>query len=444
MKLTLKTILTLVLAGTLTTGCSDEEKMPANPDIPVAAAPASDMIIYEANPRLYATDNCIPALTARLDDIKALGITVLWVMPVNTPGEKNAVGSPYCVRDFKGMNPKYGTLADFKALVNAAHSKGILVILDWIANHTSWDNAWITDHPDWYTHDASGNIISPAGMGWDDVADLNYDNAEMRTAMIDAMKYWVTEAGIDGFRCDHADGVPHDFWADAIAQLRGIRADLLMLAETSDADFFNDGFDMFYGWSFASKLKDLFAGKLTCAGLCSESNKEMAKIPEGKQVLRYAVNHDTASESSLDNLYGGEEATIAAYVVAAMMDGIPMIYSSQETDYRGTMSFFNYNPLTWPGEHAPAYSAINAAYKASAAVRGGELRSYENGRVATFARVSGENAVLVMVNTSATETEAKVPISFAGTAMTDLIAGDSEAMPVSVNIPAYGYRIWMK
>lgn len=444
MKLSIKSILTATFAGILLAGCSDDDKMPVNPEIPVATSPASDMVIYEANPRLYANDDCLAALTARLDDIKALGTTVLWVMPVNTPGEKDAVGSPYCVRDFKGVNPKYGTMADFKALVDAAHAKGMRVILDWIANHTSWDNAWITAHPDWYTHDSNGNIISPEGMGWDDVADLNYDNHDMRAAMIDAMKYWVTEGSIDGFRCDHADGVPHDFWADAITALRGVRPDLLMLAETSDPEFFNDGFDMFYGWAFASKLKDLFAGKITGTALVAESAKETAKLPEGKQVLRYAVNHDTAAESSLTSLYGGEEAAIAAYVVAAMMDGVPMIYSSQETSYPGTMSFFNYNPLSWPGTHAAAYRAVDKAYRESAAVRGGQLRGFENGRVATFARVSGDNAMLVMVNTTSSDIEAKVPISYAGETMTDMLSGDASAMPVAVTLPPYGYRIWLK
>lgn len=442
MKLNIKSILTLGLSGILMAGCSDEAEMPVNPTIPVAAKLGNEMVIYEANPRFFAGEGCLDALTARLDEIKALGTTVLWVMPVNTPGEKNAIGSPYCIKDYKGVNPKYGTMTDMKELVDAAHAKGMKVILDWIANHTSWDNAWITEHSDWYEKDASGNIISPDG--WTDVASLDYSNADMRAAMIDALKYWVTESGIDGFRMDHVDGVPHDFWTDAIAQLRGVRSDLLMLAESSDVQCFADGFDITYGWSYASKLQNLFAGKITPMQLYKESNTELASVPEGKMVMRYAINHDVAAENSVESLFGNADGMLAAYVLTSMLGEVPMIYSSQECSYTGKLSFFDYNPLDWSKGNAAAYKAIARAYAQSAEVRGGELRTFENGKVATFGRLSGEHFLLVMVNTSKDVATAKVPISYAGTTMTNLISNEAETMPVSVDLPAYGYRIWLK
>lgn len=442
MKFSLKSLIALGLVGTLFVGCDDEATMPANPTIPVATEPGNEMVIYEANPRFFATENCLDALTARLDDIKALGTNVLWVMPINDPGVKDAIGSPYCVKDFKGINAKYGTIADFKELVDAAHAKGMKVILDWIANHTAWDCVWIDGHKDWYTQDASGNIVSPSG--WNDVAELNFDNKDMRAAMIDAMAYWVRETGIDGYRCDHVDGVPHDFWTDAIAQLRAINPDLLMLAESSDVSYFECGFDMNYGWTYASKLKDLFGGKLTPAKFFDESKKELAKLPEGKKVMRYAINHDVAAENTVASLYGSVEGELAAFVITAMLDGVPMLYSSQETPYTGTLSFFNYNVLDWNSGNAEAYKAVMAAYAQSKDVRGGALYTYENGKVVSFARVSGEHALIVMVNTTKNTATAKTPISMAGSTVTDLITGTQESLPMSVDLDGYGYRIWMK
>lgn len=442
MKLNLKSILALGLVGTLFVGCDDEATMPANPTIPVATEPGNEMVIYEANPRFFATENCLDAMTARLDDIKALGVNVLWVMPINEPGVENAIGSPYCVKDFKAVNSKYGTLADFKELVDAAHGKGMKVILDWIANHTAWDCAWTSEHKDWYEQDENGNIVSPSG--WADVAELNFDNTDMRATMIDAMLYWVRETGIDGYRCDHVDGVPVDFWTDAISQLRAINPNLIMLAESSDAAYFDADFDMNYGWTYASKIQDLFKGKITPAKLFEESAKELAKLPEGKKVMRYAINHDVAAENNVESLYGSARGEVAAFVLTTMLDGVPMIYSSQETSYTGTLSFFDYNPLDWNNGNAAEYQKIMAAYAQSKDVRGGALYTYTTGKVATFSRVSGDHSLIVMVNTSKDAATAKMPISVAGTSATDLISGTAETLPVTVDLEGYGYRIWMK
>lgn len=431
-------------AGIFLPACSDDVEMPANPDAPQAVKPVENDVIYQVNPRFYGTQECLKAVTADLDRIASTGTTILWIMPVNTPGSLNSVGSPYCVRDFKGLNPKYGTDADLTALINAAHQRGMKVILDWIANHTAWDCAWVTEHPDWYTKDADGNIISPAGTGWNDVADLNYDNGEMRRAMIDAMLYWVNTFHIDGYRCDHVDGVPFDFWTNAIAELRQADSDLFMLAESSDSQSFAAGFDMTYGWPFGSDLKNLYGGKNDPTKFFNESASEMSTIPEGRRVMRYALNHDVAAETSVRDLYGSQEGMMGAQVLAMMLDGTPMIYDAQEIDYSGTISFFDYSKKTFSAAKTAELKAIADAYKATALQRSGELTTYSAGKAVMFSRAVGDKTVLVIVNPTSSALTVKTPIALAGETMIDGIAGVETVLPVAVNLDGYGYMVMYK
>jgi len=190
-----------------------------------------DIILYEVNLRAFSTTGDLQGVIDKLDHLQSLHVNVIWLMPIHPIGTINSVNSPYSVRDYKAVSSEYGDLATLRALTDAAHARGMCVIMDWVANHTAWDHPWITNS-EWYTRDANGSIIMPPGTNWADVADLNFDNQEMRAAMVDAMKYWILEANVDGFRCDYADGVPFDFWQDAISQLRSIpNRSLIMLAE---------------------------------------------------------------------------------------------------------------------------------------------------------------------------------------------------------------------
>lgn len=254
------------------------------------ALPAvEDVVMYQVNPRVFAPEKSFKAVERRLDSIQALGINVVWFMPINEVGQEKSVNSPYCVKDYKGVNPEFGTLDEFKALVATCHQKGMNVIIDWVANHTSWDNAWIANK-EWYTQDEAGNIIFPAGTGWKDVADLNFDNQEMRLAMIEAMKFWVTEIGIDGFRCDAADFVPFDFWKQALDSLRAIpERSLLMLAEGKRRDHFDAGFDMNYSWDFLESLRDVFVKDAPAQELFATDKAEYDTIPVGKVKLRFTI-----------------------------------------------------------------------------------------------------------------------------------------------------------
>ncbi|MDO4320339.1 MAG: alpha-amylase family glycosyl hydrolase [Bacteroidales bacterium] len=444
MKLTRIITLALAVGALALTGCSsDDPVMPDNPVIKPGdvRTDVNTMMIHETNPRMYGTDGArLTALTSQLDEIARMGCNVLWVMPVNDPGQDRAIGSPYCIRDFKAVDPHLGSMADFKALVDAAHARGMRVILDWIANHTAWDCAWISN-TSWYETDAAGNIISPSG--WTDVAELNYDNSEMRAAMIDAMLYWIREAGIDGFRCDHVDGVPHDFWAEAITAVRAALPGALMLAESSDKAVFDDGFDMMYGWAYSSNLQKLYAGKLNAAKFVAESINELTGVPEGKLVMRYAANHDIVAENTVAQLYGNAAAIGGAYALTVMLDeGVPMFYTSQMIDYTGTKSFFNYGAETFDKSKTDALAHIASAYAATVKARAGKLKVYQTGDAVTLSRSHDGSHMLVIVNPTGKDITVKTPIEMAGLSLTDSDNGATVTVPSTITLGAYEYLIY--
>lgn len=424
--------------------CGNDIK-PEGPDTgkeDLALDPGNSMVIYEANPKVFASSDALKAIESRLDEIQDLGVNVIWLMPIQQQGSKNAVGSPYCIRDFKSVNSSYGTLESLKSLVNKAHSMDMKVILDWIANHSSWDNNWITEHPDWYTKDANGNIISPAGMGWNDVADLNFNSKEMRAAMIDAMTYWVKEANIDGFRCDYAEGVPGDFWTDAIKSIRSVKNDAIMLAEAADMTLYDCGFDMLYGWDFQSKLADVFAGKRKVQALYESHKKEYAGAEEGKERMRFSTNHDKAmNESSPITMYKGERGAMAAFVIAAYMGGIPMIYSSQEIGYAKTLSFFTSTVMDWNSNpsYTEEYQKVMKAYTESAEARGGEITLYNTGDLVTIYYQGG---LMVTVNTTGASVQVKTPMERSGDKAVNMMTGKQENIPSALSLDAYEYKIW--
>lgn len=423
-------------------GCTSYEiDMPNNPPEPIVGPEVSTNVIYQANPRFFATDHCLNALTTQVPRIADMNCDILWVMPICAPGEVNSIGSPYCIRDFKAVNSRYGTLDDFKTLVKTAHDNGMLVLLDWIANHTAWDHPWIVDYPDRYKKDANGNIVSPSG--WSDVAQLDFNNPQTREAMTDAMEFWVKEAGIDGFRCDFADGVPHDFWSDVIRDLRTINPQLIMLAESASPSFYADGFNMIYDWSSSTTIAAAFTGG-KASEVCKEAADALAKVPEGKSILRYVLNHDVAAENNVSTMFGSFNALPAAYVCASMLNGTPMIYSAMDaSNVSGKLSFFDYKTLTFSPELCEKYEAINKAFVASASVRRGQLRDYSTTDVVCFERAIPGHTLLVAVNTTADTKTVNAPISLVGSSMSDLLNGGNVNVPVTIELEPNGYVIYM-
>ncbi|MCF8413494.1 MAG: alpha-glucosidase C-terminal domain-containing protein [Melioribacteraceae bacterium] len=371
-------------------------------DVSLTEIPAiEEIVMYEVNFRTLESPG-FAAVTAKLDHIKSLGVNVIWLMPIYPIGEEKSVNSPYAVQNYKEVNPEFGTIDDFRKLVDAAHSNGMAVILDWVANHTAWDNPWIANE-DWYTQNSSGEIIHPPGTNWQDVADLNFNNAEMRTSMIDALQYWVTEHKIDGYRCDAADFVPFDFWQDAIQSLNSIEnRDLILLAEGARTDHFTAGFQLNYSWDFYNQLKNIYVNASSAGSIFSTHANEYATVPNGKHRLRFITNHDeSAWDATPVELFGGLNGSLSTFVISTYLGGVPLIYGSQEVGEDNTISFFNNDPINWNqnSEILDKYKSIMNYYVSSTSLKTGSLTSYSNNDIVVFTRKSGDEEILVMVNT---------------------------------------------
>ncbi len=302
---------------------------------------AHDAVIYEVNLRQFTPSGTLNEFTPQLERLKDLGVKILWFMPVQPIGIKNrkgSLGSYYAVRDYMALNPEYGSMEDWIKMVNKAHQLGMKVIIDWVANHTAYDHHWTVSNPEFYNKDAKGNIIPPVA-DWHDVADLNFDNRELRNAMIEAMKFWLRATDIDGFRCDVAEMVPTDFWQDCIRELRSTKRDIFMLAEGEKAELHNKAFDMTYAWGVLHPMNDIAAGKKTVKAL-DEYLKEQESFPKSAVRMYFTSNHDenTWNGSNWEKM-GDKSKAFAALTYA--FKGMPLIYSGQEADMRKRLKFFD-------------------------------------------------------------------------------------------------------
>lgn len=282
-----------------------------------------DILMYEVNLRAFSQAGDLQGVISRLNHIKSLGVNMIWLMPIHPIGTVNSVNSPYAVRDYKAVGSEYGSLADLRQLTDAAHALGMGVMLDRVANHTAWHHPWI-DNTSWYTQDANGTIIHPPGTNWLDVADLNSNNPNMRQAMIEAMYYWIYEDNIDGFRCDYADGVPFDFWQEAIASTDTMaERDIIFFAEGSRINHFTAGFDLSFGWAFYGAVKNVFNGQAASQILNASANV-YRNTPPGKHWVRFTTNHDeSAWDATPIQLFNGQQGALAASVSTVFLPACP-------------------------------------------------------------------------------------------------------------------------
>lgn len=419
-------------------------KEPAQYGTPYTSVPATkDIVMYEVNIKTFTPAN-FQGVEARLDSIKALGVNVIWLMPTYPIGILKASGSPYSVKDYEGVNADFGTLDDLRNLVAQAHTKGMAVILDWEANDTSWDNAWITAHPNWYQQDANGNIKQLST--YSDVAALNFNNPDMRTAMIRAMKYWVFTANVDGYRCDFADNSPADFWTQAIDTLNTITTHkLIYLAEGTNGSEITDGFQLGYAFSYYSTIKSVFAGS-QAGNLFTTNTAELTSLPSPGLKLRYITNHDDASsDGSTITEYGGKQGALAAFVIAAYMDGVPLIYGSQEVGYPNAINFFNNVPVDYNAnpDMVAAYKKIIAFRAAHEAIKTGALTAYPDNDIVAFEKKSGTDDVVVLVNTRNSTINYSIPAAIQG-AWTDGLANSSVTLTTQLSLAPHKYVILKK
>lgn len=416
---------------------------------PFAGVPdTKDLIIYEINLRAFSPQGTFAGIIPRLDSIKKLGANTIWLMPIYPVGIANSVGqlgSPYSVRNYKEVNAEFGTLADLRNLVDLAHSKGMAVILDWVANHTAWDNPWIVNTT-WYTLNSYGAISIPPGTNWNDVADLNYSSAAMRRAMFNAMKYWILAANVDGYRCDYADGVPFDFWKPAMDTLKNIPGrKLVLLAEGARPDHFTAGFQLNYAWDFYGSLISVIKNGSPASNLFTANTSETSLLPSGAFKLRFTTNHDeTAWNDTPLGLFGGIQGSMAAFVLASYLGGVPLIYNGQEVGCPVKLPFFSKSPIDWSTNPNLTfeYKKLIAIRKSSEAVKQGTVESFPDADVVAFKRKLGADEVLVIVNTRNAPNTYTLPAAVANTTWTNPLDNNATVnLGTQVNLSAYSYLI---
>ncbi|GET30397.1 alpha-amylase family glycosyl hydrolase [Prolixibacter sp. SD074] len=412
-----------------------------------------DATIYEVNIRQYTKEGTFAAFEKSLPRLKKLGVNILWIMPINPISEKNRkgkLGSYYAVRDYKGVNPEFGNLADFKHLVDKAHEMGFHVLLDWVANHTGWDNKWITEHPDWYTQDSLGHIISPV-PDWTDVADLNYNNPNMRAAMINAMKYWVKEANIDGYRCDVAGSVPVDFWNQARTELDAIKP-VFMLAEDADnMDLLKKAFNANYGWPFLHIMNEIYKGDKTSADIVNYFEKTYAAYPKGSYPMIFTTNHDENSwNGTTYERLGDAVKTFSS--LTFVVPGMPLIYSGQEAGLRKRLAFFEKDEIDWSDLSMSNFfhkliqlkKDNNALWNGNS---GGDFVTLENSampKVLTFSRQNNGNQVVSVFNLSPDPVSFEITGSFQEGTFKEAFTGQERTLNGIFKLDPWGYQIFVK
>ena len=408
-----------------------------------------DATMYQVNIRAFSTQSGFQGVTARLDSIKALGVNVLYLMPIFPVGSVKSVNSPYCVKDYQAVNPEFGNLDDLRALVDGAHNRNMSVMLDWVPNHTAWDNPWISSHKDWYLQDAAGNIVIPPGTNYNDVAQLNFNNTAMRKEMIKSMKYWVYTANVDGFRCDYADGVPFDFWKEAVTALRSVTTHkLLLLAEGSRGDHFTAGFDYIFGFNFYGQMRGIYGNNQAVTRLDNVNTTEYSAATNEQHVVRYLTNHDVnGSDGTPLDLFGGQKGSMAAFVVVAYMKGIPMIYNGQEVGTTFKLVFpFTGADINWtPNPSVTAeYKRIIAFRNSSLAIRRGTLTTYNNADICAFTKEQGTEKVFIVSNLRNTTVNYTLPASLANSTWTDALTGAAVSVTTQLTLSPYSYMVLKK
>jgi len=364
--------------------------------------------IYEVNIRQYTPEGTFSAFAQHLTRLKDMGVETLWLMPVQPIGKvnrKGTMGSYYSIQDYVSVNPEYGTLDDFKSLVQQAHQMGFKLIIDWVANHTSWDHAWTKTNPEFFTLDDNGNFRPPYPE-WADVIDLNFDSTELRSAMIAAMKFWITEFDIDGFRCDMAHLVPLDFWKAARKDL-DIEKKLFWLAETEDANY-HEAFDVSYTWQFLHKMEAFWKNETNISGLDSVLYQYTTVFPDSAIRLFFTSNHDENSHSGSEYKRMGDAAKSFA-VLCSTWNGIPLVYSGQELPNYKSIQFFEKDPINWTGEYElhTFYKTLLNLHSINPALRAADenvktyrIKTSEDQYIFTFLRKNSNHEVFVILNLS--------------------------------------------
>ncbi|WP_226388848.1 alpha-amylase family glycosyl hydrolase [Penaeicola halotolerans] len=450
MKFYLKSIGLLLLSAIVACTSPSEQKT----EIQTSEYPewTKDKNLYEVNIRQYTPEGTFNAFAAELPRLKDMGVDILWLMPIHPVGEKNAkgsLGSYYAVKDYKAVNPNYGTEEDFRNLVKKAHDLGMYIIIDWVANHTAWDNPLTISNPEWYTKDSLGNFTPPVGTDWSDVIDLNYENEELNTYMIDALSYWVEEFDIDGYRCDVADWVPAEFWKRAIDTLRS-KKEVFMLAEAENPEMHEVGFNMTYSWELFHHINAIAGGKENAHHLDSMITKNATRFSMENYRMNFITNHDENSwNGTADSLLGDAHETMLALTYT--LPGMPLTYSGQESNNQKKLEFFEKDAIQWGDyEMANFYRQLNQLKHEQPALWNGDfggsfekIKTSNDTDIFAFNRIKGDDVVTVIFNLSSNDQEVTMKTPISGT---DYFSQEkiSIAVDEKLSLAPWAYHILIK
>jgi glycosidase len=414
-------------------------------------------IIYEIYVRSFTKEGNFKGVTKRLDELKDLGATILWLMPIYPVGQlnkKGELGSPYAVKDYYGINHEFGTGDDLKELITEAHKRGMKLILDVVLNHTSWDNELIKTHPDWYTKNDKGEITYPIGTDWSDVADLNYDSKELRNYMKEMLAHWIKEYDVDGFRCDVAELVPTDFWEETHEYLLK-QKEIMMLAEGTLPEYHIKSFDMTYAWNTYDVIKNIVDGKQTPEAFYSLLKNESYSFPQNSLRMRFSENHD---KDRAVGYFGKDEAKAFA-VIMNTIPGAAMIYNGMEAGDSVKPSLFDKYDIPWDkisyaDEFRNLYKSLFSLRKENSAIVYGSFEKIENSEkgLMTFGRRNNTDEIIVFVNCGEKIKGLNLKELVKGKNLSDYRTFIAEKTSIqkednntaNVNLDKYGYIIFTK
>ena len=456
-----KALILLFALGMFACENPDADKM-ENTQTEISDTPTShdewskNATIYEANIRQHTPEGTLNAFAKDLPRLKEMGIEIVWLMPVHPIGEKNrkgGKGSYYSVQDYKAVNPEFGTMEDLKNLVDQAHELDMKVILDWVANHTAFDHVWSEDHKDYYNLDSLGNLQMPEGTDWTDVADLDYDNEEMRAEMIGALQFWIEEADIDGYRCDVAGFVPTDFWETARDSLEAVKPDVFMLAEWEDPEHHEKAFDMSYAWEFLHVMNGIAEGEKELSAIDEYMAKQDTLFPDDAYRMYFTTNHDENSWNGTVMERYGQEGHKTYAVLAYTIDGMPLLYSGQEAGMDEALKFFEKDTIKW-GDYGleEFYTKLLQLNRDHEALWNGEyggdferISTSADDKIYVYKRQKGDDVVLVMLNM----TDEAIKVSFEGLPEMELESlfddVDYTSIPMDgFEMAPFGYHVFYK
>lgn len=416
-------------------------------------------ILYEMNIRQFTTEGTFRAASERLPFLRSIGVDAIWLMPIYPIGEedrKGSLGSYYSIRDYKGVNPEFGSEADLRDFITKAHALGIKILFDWVANHTARDARWISERPvDWYERDSEGRAKVP--WDWSDTAKLNYANREVWRGQIDAMRYWVEQFGIDGFRCDMAMLVPIEFWQEASAELHSIKSDIFMLAEAEEDNLFEGAFNMSYQWNIHHIMCDIAKGARRVWDLRNAMHAERQRYPREAMRLSFTSNHDENSWSGSEQSRFGRALEVMTAMTFLMPSTMPLIYTGQEVGYDHSFAFFDRDPvpeeLYKEGYATELYRRLADLKHSQRALdsgeRGGDVIEIENNAkdcMMTFVREVADSRVVAIVNLSPYTIHADFRTGIYAGKYRDAISGERVILDEHVerDIAPWHYQILVK